>query len=1117
MKQLKGFLKSNFPFVSIFLIWLALVLTNFKPNTWLLGWDSLMPEFNFALNIKRSLLGTWQEYQGLGITGGMAHNADLSRQLILFLWSFIMPDNWLRYGWHFLMLLIGPIGAIFLTQNILKLPKSSKNTSSLIAGVFYLLNLATLQYFFVPYEAFSSFYGFLPWLILGLIKILEHFTPKNKIKLFVLLLLASSAFYVQTLFVVFAIVATFFLIDFVLQKRKIGLVHRDFKTLLTAGLIFLVSTSFWLIPVSYFTLTSASNTVESKQNQVATIESQLMNKGFGNILNIFQLKGYWFEYTDLDIATGQTTYLLQSWRDFSNNPFISVTYILVTLFGIIGLIYFVIRSKNKWRVALGLTTVFTFMMLTSGQGLVGMPFRIITEAVPLFGQIFRTSFTKWSIVLALLISIGLAQFLFLLSQKIKDRPVNIIVAGGLALMIVISMLPAFKSNFIYDGVRVKLPDSYFKLFEYSNNQIESHARIMNLPINSMWGWNFNNWNYRGSGFLWYGIENPIVDRNFDVWSPENEKLYFEFSHAIKADDYQTINRLIEKYDVSYFLLDESIVSADSENTTKIINESRKLLENLNVYLVWSDQQLKLYKINRFIKTAGVLNYVQKIPNLNNDSGRSNSYAQEFKNGNFVRSDSNFTNQYPFSSMPTLIEQKLEEIGLSQGIKEINISYENDNLEDNLSFLKTYGRDKYSGPVNIEYLNDRLIFRFETPMEISLGDKIITLPFPNTINKELSYVDDFPERLTLSIGEEIFEINKGGKAQTWLSNIGNRSIIEFAYFDTTKSSLENIDIVVAPEDYKKDSILIEFPHDLSVNLPVNQNLSNQVNVKFPVNVSDLEVASVLKSAKGCDPFGRGNIKINPDEQKITVTDYGSVCISSLISGSNSTTNGFLLIEGHANNETFPKTFVDNKDTGVVFAENILKPSKKQIGDALLLNAMENQPQSPKVFNLTLKSSGGETAELILDKVLHVEIPFSLSEVSSMLMGDNTDGQTQIPSSITKWGTGIYQVGFDKETKGIFLNQSFDPAWIAVSNNNFEIVSHQKLNDWANFWQIKTNDVADNTLITLIYIPQLIVLFGFVSILTLSAILVFDYKLNQKFVAKKGFTTLRLRLGIRRMFR
>ena len=72
------------PYLLLVSVFAVVLITNFSADTYLYGWDNLLPELNFSLNIKRSIFAVWQEYQGLGLLGGNGHAAELPRQLILY-------------------------------------------------------------------------------------------------------------------------------------------------------------------------------------------------------------------------------------------------------------------------------------------------------------------------------------------------------------------------------------------------------------------------------------------------------------------------------------------------------------------------------------------------------------------------------------------------------------------------------------------------------------------------------------------------------------------------------------------------------------------------------------------------------------------------------------------------------------------------------------------------------------------------------------------------------------------------------------------------------------------------------------------------------------------------
>ncbi|MFC1625068.1 hypothetical protein ACFL15_01710, partial [Patescibacteria group bacterium] len=158
----------------IFLVLVAsfIAFKNYSFGTSLIGWDSLHPEFNFSLNFFRSLFGVWREEQGLGVLSAHSHMADLPRILILWVSSFLVQKELLRYLYISLCLILGPLGMYFFLGEVFKKRPNFKITS-LLGGLFYLLNLITLQHSFVVFEMFLVCFAFLPWLFLFALRFLE--------------------------------------------------------------------------------------------------------------------------------------------------------------------------------------------------------------------------------------------------------------------------------------------------------------------------------------------------------------------------------------------------------------------------------------------------------------------------------------------------------------------------------------------------------------------------------------------------------------------------------------------------------------------------------------------------------------------------------------------------------------------------------------------------------------------------------------------------------------------------------------------------------------------------------------------------------------------------------
>ncbi len=542
---------SYFPLLVLFLLWFLLVYKNFTAGTWLTGWDNLHPEFNFPLNISRSLSAVWQEYQGLGLLGGMAHAADLPRQLILWATSMVLPQHLIRYFWTFLMLLIGPLGVYFLFKNKL---------AGLVSSLFYLLNLATVQYFFTPFDVFVSFYGFLPWLIAFATQYLREGGRKNLLIFLLVTFFATPSFYVQTLFVVYIAVLSLILLEYLLREGSWK------RTAALIAIIFTVN-SYWLLPVSYFTLTNSQVLYQSHINSIGTPETELLNKARSNFSDIVNLKGYWLDYYDLG-KDGKFDYLYSDWINHLNDPLVSK--LGIGLFGIavVGFFLSVFSKKSLLRFS-GLPLVLlVYLMLGNHDWL---------SRFPIVVEMFRNSFTKWSVAAAFIFSLGIGSFIFFLGKFLKSL---ILIP---ALLVVVASVyitrPAFGGKLISDRVELSIPQEYFQVFDYFKDKPQD-GRIATLPIQSFWGWIFTNWGYRGGGFVWYGIRQPALDRNFDVWSKNNENFYDEANFAIYSNNPGLFKDVLKKYQVSYLLLDESIVNSDNVGDISFIGKTKDFLARI---------------------------------------------------------------------------------------------------------------------------------------------------------------------------------------------------------------------------------------------------------------------------------------------------------------------------------------------------------------------------------------------------------------------------------------------------------------------------------------------------------------------------------------------------------
>ena len=414
---------------------------------------------------------------GLGLLGGMGHASDLLRQVFLWILSIFLPDNLLRYIWVFLTLFVGGIGAYALSKFLLdKLGKEEKSIKifALLGGLFYIFNLATIQTFHVPFEAFVAHFAFLPWLLLSSISYFMGAGRKSLLFLSIILLIATPAAYIPTLFVTYIIsililVASILIYNFNSQHIK--------RALKLSFIIFLVN-AFWLLPFIFFTLTSSEININSKINQMATETIFLQNKEFGEIADVMLLKGFWFNNVDPNFQ-GLFTYMMNPWRDHLAKPFIQI--IGYALFSIVFLGFVkAILSKKPILTAFSFLFLFAFTMLTTATPPFSW-FDQIFRIIPLFNQAFRFPFTKFSILTALtysiFFSIGLYTIKEFVNKKIKFSIMPYLISLIAFVSLIIFVFPAFRLDLFITRKGLKFRRNISKHMNSSRLRI----RILVLP------------------------------------------------------------------------------------------------------------------------------------------------------------------------------------------------------------------------------------------------------------------------------------------------------------------------------------------------------------------------------------------------------------------------------------------------------------------------------------------------------------------------------------------------------------------------------------------------------------------------------------------------------------
>lgn len=588
--QLKtySFAKNYWPELTFLILGIVIMWVNRVPGTTLTGWDNHQSELDIWLNIKRSISGTWLEYQGLGINSGMAMSAELPKQLLTPIADIFMPDNLIRYAYFALMFILGPIGAYkFLRFSGLN------RLASFVGGLFYMFNLHTLQIFLKPLEMFGAYYAALPWVAYLMCQVCEKPSRKNLLLLFLGSFFFSTAFITPTVFLIFsaslAILSTWYI-----REKKI----KDYlKSSVRAWALFITANLYWLVPFLYFSYTSTGKVLESRISQVISPDFAYKVASQGTFENFVKMRNFFFISGDFEGA--ELVPMMSEWtRHLDRSSFNFIMYILFALI-VIGIIYAIVK-KQKFAIQFLILLLVTYFFWSNSYGPTGALYSYLVENSEIFTEIFRASYTKINVLIILCCAYGLGQAVAMMDKFFSSttllKKVHIINSSLLIVAIVAICLPFFRGELIAENVQQEIPQEYYQLAEYMKEK-DADERILMLPIESYIGWRYYEWGYRGSGFLWYGIEQPIIDRAFDVWNPSNEDLYFELFQAFYTEDRDEVKKLLNRYNITHLLVDESIFLPGADESVLFKDHIYNVLEDDEFVSKFQQGSLTLYQFS----------------------------------------------------------------------------------------------------------------------------------------------------------------------------------------------------------------------------------------------------------------------------------------------------------------------------------------------------------------------------------------------------------------------------------------------------------------------------------------------------------------------------------------
>ena len=1108
---MKKFITHYYAQILIVFLWLALVLTNYRLGYTLTGWDNLHPEINPWLDISRSLQAVWQEYQGLGLLAGMAHGSDLVRQVaVLFLTAFL-PRSLIRFSLVMTMLLVGVFGVrrlffyIFARRQSLALVQTGAN----VAAIFYLLNLGTVQNFYVAFEPYYCFFATLPWLLYVLWRAWQSGQISWWAKFLLLSFLASPAYYIQTNYLVYAFVLAawggVYFIQVYRQQHPHSRRQAVINLLLTACCS-VVANLFWLLPQAYFVLTGGTAlTMNSQINRIATSEVTIANQVYANPLDILLLRGYWWHNLDYQPNADSYEYSLQAWVDYPPTMFLAAFFALGCLAGI----YYCWTQHRHQRASqkefasflpLGVVAAFLLMVFLLLSNFLG---------VPVLSQLFRSPFTKVIASLSMLYSIlvGSSVFFFInlhskLTAGFKRYHGTFWVTVGMLLLMLIYAWPAFGGHFIYHQLYSRPPQAYERLFEFMATQSEQ-TRVALLPADTIYGWQFYSWGaYRGIGFYWFGLRQPILARAFDVWSREDENFYRELFYARYQEQADVFKRVLQKYDVRYLLLDSAIFMPRKQQYNYPQVWRDLIAQVPECRQVFHQEFLSLYDCGSqesFVAAPASYTFAPTQPqgvfaDLATQVLETPAYVSEAALSRSPGAGKNIDVYWPWAYLyqQEIDPNQVQIESVSSDISRLTWrSYrygdgEGLNIWRQL-FLPAHQAEKISFYLQVQYRQDhyRLIFSptieavFDERTQALYADIAIDLP-PLPSGSEPFYLDFGTQHVLLSeqTAPQLYDLERLDTNQVWTIFPQKAAKIDAAGTMQVQMSQAR-SIEVAADTWR------QYRHSAHVAVPLG---TKQVSLRTLATSLRL-TGSIFPHGINCDSLQRGSYSKRVDAGIINyvAAGFASSCDTFIHQKMDISRSSYLLHLHSANLQGWPiHYYLWDSKAKVALWENLLVGRDHQV----LLNylrAPSRAKNAELVLNIATRSLMGEQAHnQLLDTPTAYEVDSAyLAQIALLPAGAGqstaTNLQSALPQRINplkvmqgqKLGISHYRVHI-KMTPGISdagllaLHQGFHSGWVAKIKGR--LLPLKRLNSWANAWLISQQVCPDECWVEINFWPQ-----------------------------------------------
>lgn len=714
------------------------------------------------------------------------------------------------------MFILGPLGIYFLIKFLFinhkpVLPPGKFNFLNLISfitALLYIFNLSTVQQFYVPFEMFPTQWAYLPWIILFSLKYLHQSKKINLLFFAIFTFFASPQAYASQLWYAFFFVYCAFLSLYsLLQKEYL-------KKTLKLIIFTLLLNAFWIIPNLFYIFSSSSTPLENRDNRLYSQEYLLKNRQNGVLTDSALIKGFYLNWSVFNFPKNAFKNLMPQWQLHLDNPLVLIIGYSIFVLSFFGLIIAFLK-KDKLFISLSPFFIIPFALLSNRTPPFSYFFDLLIKS-SIIRESFRFIFTKLSILLLFGLIIFFSYFLHFFFDKVKSIKPRLFISIGLTCCLIFYSYPIFNGNLISLVVRTNIPKSYFQFWQYFNQQ--NDGRVLVLPLNQSAGWQYYNWQYQGSGFLWFNLRQSLLDRDSDRWSNQNEQSYKEFFYNLYNQNPTNFAKTLEKYQIKYLVWDQNLISSSDKNNDQItfkyeISDLLKELETKQIVkLINQFDNLSIYQTNFSkpnISIETIDNFISPAYNWG-----------FFDYATFPYVTINKTSDYfPFRNILTKYQKlDLSKINLNQKTDNqwqiiLNTHSLNTKIPSIYSSEKVIPTSVYLKPLDGKY-QITFIFPFPTETLLSINTQFFLNPAIN-IN-----INDKKFNYTLPLTKEIYlgQVNIFTQSPNYLNN----QLIDFNFNDQNS---------VYTKEIKFDSHSTNFyPHQTFESLNKTDN--------YKINLDDL---------------------------------------------------------------------------------------------------------------------------------------------------------------------------------------------------------------------------------------------------------------------------------------